>query len=126
MFIVIFNVSTSPHMYPVNVRKQTINDKKTNSKQFPNNSEKVQIMINLTLKLVNNYHLERQILVIIWMKISIIKIIYRFVQSTTQFLLIVFASLHGFSRQMEHFLTDMSNRVEHQKLNQTTAELSFG
>ena len=27
---------------------------------------------------------------------------------------------------MKHFLTDMSNRVEHQKLNQTTAELSFG
>ena len=27
---------------------------------------------------------------------------------------------------MTHFLTDMSNRVEHQKLNQTTAELSFG
>ena len=31
-----------------------------------------------------------------------------------------------FRRQMSHFLTDMSNRVEHQKLNQTTAELSFG
>ena len=27
---------------------------------------------------------------------------------------------------MGHFLTNMSNRVEHQKLNQTTAELSFG
>ena len=23
--------------------------------------------------------------------------------------------VHGFARQMEHFLTDMSNRVEHQK-----------
>ena len=35
-------------------------------------------------------------------------------------------TLQGFLRQVEHFLTDMSNRVEHQKLNQTTAELSFG
>ena len=34
--------------------------------------------------------------------------------------------LQPFRRQVEHFLTDMSNRVEHQKLNQTTAELSFG
>ena len=38
----------------------------------------------------------------------------------------VIGQVHGFSRQMEHFLTNMSNRVEHQKLNQTTAELSFG
>ena len=29
--------------------------------------------------------------------------------------------LQPFRRQMTHFLTDMSNRVEHQKLNQTTA-----
>ena len=35
-------------------------------------------------------------------------------------------ALHGLFRQMGHFLTNMSNRVEHQKLNQTTAELSFG
>ena len=35
-------------------------------------------------------------------------------------------ALQGFMRQVEHFLTDISNRVEHQKLNQTTAELSFG
>ena len=35
-------------------------------------------------------------------------------------------NLHGLLRQMGHFLTNMSNRVEHQKLNQTTAELSFG
>ena len=34
--------------------------------------------------------------------------------------------VHGFLRQMRHFLTDMSNRVKHRKLNQTTAELSFG
>ena len=37
-----------------------------------------------------------------------------------------YEGVHGFLRQMEHFLSDMSNRVEHQKLNQTTAELSFG
>ena len=30
--------------------------------------------------------------------------------------------LHGFPRQMEHFLTDMSNRLEHQKRNQTAIE----
>ena len=36
------------------------------------------------------------------------------------------SDVQGFLRQVEHFLTDMSNRVEHQKLNQTTAELSFG
>ena len=35
-------------------------------------------------------------------------------------------AIQGFLRQVEHFLTDMSNRVEHQKLNQRTAELSFG
>ena len=35
-------------------------------------------------------------------------------------------NLQPFRRQMTHFLTDMSNRDEHQKLNQTTAELSFG
>ena len=34
--------------------------------------------------------------------------------------------LQPFLRQMEHFLTDMSNRVEHQKLNQVTAELPPG
>ena len=27
---------------------------------------------------------------------------------------------------MQHFLTDMSNRIEHQKLNQVTAELPPG
>ena len=27
-------------------------------------------------------------------------------------------NLHDFFPQMEHFLTDMSNRIEHQKLNQ--------
>ena len=32
----------------------------------------------------------------------------------------------GFLRQVEHFLTDMSNRVEHQKLNQVAAELPPG
>ena len=37
-----------------------------------------------------------------------------------------FPSLQPFLRQMEHFLTDMSNRVEHQKLNQVTAELPPG
>ena len=37
-----------------------------------------------------------------------------------------FIGVQPFRRQMTHFLTDMSNRVEHQKLNQTTAELSFG
>ena len=31
--------------------------------------------------------------------------------------------LHGFPRQMRHFLTDMSNRVEHQKRNQTATEV---
>ena len=31
-----------------------------------------------------------------------------------------------FRRQMGHFLTDMSNRVEHKKLNQVTAELPPG
>ena len=31
-------------------------------------------------------------------------------------------NLHGFLRQMEHFLTDMSNRVEHQKQNQPAIE----
>ena len=31
-----------------------------------------------------------------------------------------------FQRQVKHFLTDMSNRVEHEKLNQTRAELPFG
>ena len=35
-------------------------------------------------------------------------------------------SLQHFRRQVEHFLTDMSNRVEHQKLNQVTAELPPG
>ena len=34
--------------------------------------------------------------------------------------------VHIFLRQMRHFLTDMSNRVEHQKLNQVTAELPPG
>ena len=38
----------------------------------------------------------------------------------------LFYVLHGFLRQMTLFLTDMSNRVEHQKLNLTTAELPFG
>ena len=36
------------------------------------------------------------------------------------------ADLQPFRRQMTHFLTDMSNRVEHQKLNQATAELPPG
>ena len=31
-----------------------------------------------------------------------------------------------FSAVTRQFLTDMNNRVEHQKLNQTTAELPFG
>ena len=34
--------------------------------------------------------------------------------------------LQPFRRQVKHFLTDMSNRVEHQKLNQVTAELPPG
>ena len=33
-----------------------------------------------------------------------------------------FSGIHGFSRQMGHFLTDMSNRVEHQKQNQPAIE----
>ena len=32
-------------------------------------------------------------------------------------------ALQPFRRQVKHFLTDMSNRAEHQKLNQVTAEL---
>ena len=31
--------------------------------------------------------------------------------------------VHGLLRQMRHFLTDMSNRVEHQKRNQTATEV---
>ena len=31
-----------------------------------------------------------------------------------------------FQRQVKHFLTDMSNRVEHEKLNQVTAEQPHG
>ena len=31
-------------------------------------------------------------------------------------------AVHGFPRQMEHFLTDMYIRVEHQKRNQPTIE----
>ena len=30
-----------------------------------------------------------------------------------------FGDVHGFLRQMTHFLTDMSNRVEHEVQNQT-------
>ena len=33
-----------------------------------------------------------------------------------------FRELHGFLRQVTHFLTDMSNRVEHQKQNQPAIE----
>ena len=36
---------------------------------------------------------------------------------------IIVKALHGLSRQMRHFLTDMSNRVEHQKRNQTATEV---
>ena len=36
---------------------------------------------------------------------------------------IILHELQPFRRQMEHFLTNMNNRVEHQKLNQVTAEL---
>ena len=35
-------------------------------------------------------------------------------------------AIQPFLRRVKHFITDMSNRVEHQKLNQTTAELPFG
>ena len=38
----------------------------------------------------------------------------------------IFARVQPFRRQMIHFLTDMSNQVEHQKLNQVTAELPPG
>ena len=31
--------------------------------------------------------------------------------------------IHGLLRQMRHFLSDMSNRVEHQKRNQTATEV---
>ena len=31
-------------------------------------------------------------------------------------------SVHAFRRQMEHFLTEMSNRVEHPRLNQPSIE----
>ena len=34
----------------------------------------------------------------------------------------IFYPLQPFRRQMEHFLTDMSNRVEHQKQNQPAIE----
>ena len=34
--------------------------------------------------------------------------------------------VHVFPRQLRHFLTGMSNRVEHQKLNQEAAELPPG
>ena len=34
-----------------------------------------------------------------------------------------FVHVHGLLRQMRHFLTDMSNRVEHQKRNQTATEV---
>ena len=37
-----------------------------------------------------------------------------------------YTCLHVFPRSLRHFLTVMSNRVEHQKLNQTTGELPFG
>ena len=34
--------------------------------------------------------------------------------------------VHGFPRQAGHFFSGMSNRVEHQKLNQVAAELAAG
>ena len=34
--------------------------------------------------------------------------------------------LHGFPHQPDHFFSGMSNRVEHQKLNQEAAELPPG
>ena len=49
-----------------------------------------------------------------------------FGQDSWNFNLSMLYGLHGFLRQMEHFLTEMSNRVEHQKLNQVTAELPPG
>ena len=40
---------------------------------------------------------------------------------------IIYRQVHGFQRQMGHFSIDMSNRVEHEKRNQTaTSQWSVG
>ena len=39
---------------------------------------------------------------------------------------LIVTSVHGFPRQPGHFFSGMSNRVEHQKLNQEAAELPPG